>query len=86
MFFQALFLFNLTFGQGVFAPGIGVGTPFEFNPHRGAVQFQHPAIGVDQIALVGIGHGIGLVAVDDDQRRVLAALVGITQFNTPPPD
>ena len=67
--------------QLVLAAFVGVRSGLEFQSQRCPVEFQDLAEAVDQIASVGVGHIGGLVAVDDDDRWVAAALMGITQLD-----
>src|SRR5690606_39817539 len=50
------------------------------------MELESAAVGFFQIADVVVGNILGLVAVDDDQRRVAAAGVGIAQLDAPPVD
>jgi len=60
---------------------IGIGAVLD--EHRSREQIVGLAEYVGEIARVGVGHGGGLVAVDHDARRVAAALVRVTQLDTP---
>src|SRR5690554_6116453 len=61
--------------------GVLAGT--ELEAHRRAADLEHLAEGVGQVAAVGLGQRLGLVAVDHDDRRVAAALVGHAQLDPP---
>src|SRR5574344_2317332 len=78
---QTFFLVDLAFGQGVFLVGVGVVAALEFDADRRADQLEYAPVGVFQVAHISLGHMVGLVAVNNDQRRVGTAQVGIAQLD-----
>src|SRR5882672_6149339 len=58
---------------------IGIAAGAEFHAHRRAVQLERVAQESLEIAPVGLGHAVEGIAVDDDPRRVDAALVRVAQ-------
>ena len=78
---QTALLVHLTLGQGVLLALVGVGATLELDADRRADQLEHASVGVFQIAHVGTRHRIHLVTVDDDQRRVGTAQVGVAQLD-----
>ena len=72
--------------QLVAAPGKGVRIGTEFDPHGRARQPERLAEVVLEVAPVGIRDVLRLVAVDDDDRRIASALVGVAQLDAPPAD
>src|SRR5690606_23853769 len=79
---QAPFLGDLPGGKDVLLAGVGVLAAAELDLHGGAVEVEGAAIGFFQVAHIVVGDILGLVAVDDDQRRIAAAGVGVAQFDT----
>src|SRR6185437_14638267 len=59
---------------------VGVGAGLEFYPKGRAPQLESLAEKTFQIAAVGVGHARERRAVDDDARRIHAALVRIAQL------
>src|SRR5260221_1617156 len=78
---QPLALAHLTRRQGISLAGERVLVAAERDAYRRAHQIERLAIDIDQIAAVGVRHVIGLIAVDDDDGRIAAALVGVTQLD-----
>lgn len=78
MFHQAFTLVHLAGGQFVAATLKWIVTCFEFNPYRRTTKVQYLAEGVDEVALIGDRHALSLIAMDNNNRRVLSTLVGIT--------
>ena len=64
---------RLLIAEGVFA---GV----ELDAQRCSLQAEDFTEAVFKVAPVGVGNLVQRVAVDDDQRRVASALVGVAQF------
>src|SRR5215468_10501799 len=81
-------------GTGALPPGahtrrarialVGVGVRAVFDEYRRGKQVVCLAEHVGEITCIGLGHGGCLVAMDDDARRVAAALVRITQLDPSP--
>src|SRR4051812_26725710 len=61
---------------------IGVATGAELYGERRADQLESVAEVPLKVALIGGGHPIQRIAVDDDARRIDATLVGIAQLGT----
>src|SRR3990167_11232950 len=78
---QTAFLVHLTIRKGVLVALIGVITTLELDADRRADQLEHTPVGVFQIANIGLGHRIDLVAVDHDQRRVGTTQGGAAQLD-----
>src|SRR5437868_5782555 len=55
----------------------------EFHAHRSAFEAEVLAEDAGEVAPVGIGDVLDLVAMDHDDRRVAAALVRVAQLDTP---
>src|SRR3569833_2630517 len=72
---------DLTRGERIFLVGIRVLAALEFDAERRALEAQRRMKAVDEIALVGGGHGLRLRAVHYDERRIAAALMGVTQLD-----
>src|SRR3990172_12076319 len=65
--------------------GVGIAPALELDLERGTLQFESVAEKSFQIAAIAVGHVLQRVAVDDDARRVGAALVRITQLRPDEP-
>jgi len=83
---QTLTFAFLAIGEDILPTFVGVLTCFEFQPHRRSDQLEFLAEVIEQITPVGAGYGFRLIAMDNDQRRILAALMCVAQLDTPPPD
>src|SRR5258708_144972 len=83
---QAFAFANLTGRQGVTFSGERVVITAKRHSDRGAHQVKRLAIDVDQIAPVSIRHMVGLVAVNDHDRRGLGSLVGVALLDAAPGD
>src|SRR2546422_9335478 len=59
---------------------VGVPAGAELDAHRRSGKLESVAEESFEVALVGIGHAIERVAVDDDARRIDAALVRVAQL------
>src|SRR5260221_5187256 len=83
---QPLALAHLTGRQGISLAGERVLVAAERDADRRAHQIERLAVDIDQITAVGIRHVIGLIAVDDDDGRIAAALMGVKQLDAAAPD
>src|SRR5258708_29870105 len=83
---QAFAFANLTGRQGVTFSGERVVITAKRHSDRGAHQVKRLAIDVDQVSPVSIRHMIGLVAVNDHDRRGFASLGGGAPLGAAPPD
>src|SRR3989338_4948463 len=78
---QAALLIHLTIREGVLIALIGVIAALELDTDRRTDQLKHAAVGVFQVADIGLGYRLDLVAVNHDQRRVGTTQVGIAQLD-----
>ena len=78
---QPAALLFLAIGKDVFSAGEGIFPAFEDDTDGSAGEVENLAEGVFEITAVGIRHVLGLVAVDNDGRRIGAALMGVAQFD-----
>src|ERR1051325_6024732 len=62
------------------APGVGIAAGAQLDAERRAGELESVAEVALEVAPVGIGHAVDRVAVDDDARRVDAALVRVAQL------
>lgn len=76
-------LLHLALGQFVLLACVGVVAAFEFDTYRGAVEVEGFAEGFFQVANVVVRDFFGLVTVDDNDGRVVAAGVGVAEFDAP---
>src|SRR5690554_4503932 len=66
----------------LFGSGEGVFAGFELDAHRRALQVHNPAEGFFQIAHVMTGYRCSLVAVNNNDRRVVSTRMGVTQLDS----
>ena len=78
---QTAALLDLPLGEFIAAPGKRVRILTKFDTHRRALQPKRLTVRVDEVAAIGFRHLQHLVAVNDDDRRVAAALMGIAQLD-----
>ena len=81
MLHETAALADLAVGELVLLALVGILAGAELDDQRAALQLQCLAEAADEKTLVACRDGLGLVAVDDDARRVLAALVGVAQLD-----
>src|SRR5690606_37524574 len=74
-------LVHLTVGQGVLLTLVGVLTALVLDADRRADQLEYTTVGILEIARVGLGYRIDLVAVNHDDRRVRPPQVRIAQLD-----
>src|SRR5690606_2347917 len=74
----------LPWRQSIFTPGVRVVAGFVFNADWRTLKIEGFAKGFFQVTCKVIGNGIGLSAVNNDQRRISTSRVSITQLNSPP--
>ncbi len=73
----------LAVGQRVLASRIWIFATLELEPDGCAFQFQCLQESILEKTSVRIGHGLRLVTMDHDQRRIGSAGMRITKFNAP---
>src|SRR5690606_26906670 len=74
-------LVHLTVGQSVLLALVGVLTALVLDADRRADQPEYTTVGILEIARVGLGYRIDLVAVNHDDRRVRPPQVRIAQLD-----
>src|SRR5690606_39904730 len=64
---------------------VGVLAGLQDEANRCPREIERLAEAVDEVAAIGVGQVLRLLAVDDDHGRIAAALVGIAQADAPAP-
>src|SRR5690606_21990128 len=77
-------LVHLAVGQGVLLALVGVFTALVLDTDWRTYQLEHASVGILEVARIGLGYCIDLVAVNHDDRRVRATQVGIAKLDTTP--